>query len=242
MKLRSFIKGGLVCFAVFVIALGAFVWQKSRLPALGEAPYIEFPSTSAAQAEEFLNGNFSPITNVRNLPSPVLTAFTERGGSRLVIVDPGEKFRATDVVYDATLPSKRLILAGVSGEKVFVHYEQGGIGLSHVLALFQTPLKERIQPVWRGYCGAPAKSVQELQSWVRDGTCSSANRPPGYIDDKFPYHSSRRCLIAPDAILKGLLRNGNGVCDADDVYTSVFLHVGPPPFLITLFVVRQRLV
>jgi hypothetical protein len=178
MKLRSFIKGGLVCFVVFVIALGAFVWRKSRLPALGEAQYIEFPPTSAAQAEEFLDGNFSLITDVRNLPSPVLAAFTERGGSRLVIANPGEKFRATDVVVDATVPSKRLILAGVSGEKVFVHYEQGGIGLSHVLALYEVPLMERIQPVWRGYCGAPARSVPELRSWVRDGTCSSANRPP----------------------------------------------------------------
>ena len=38
-------------------------------------------------------------------------------------------------------------MAGVSGEKAFVHYEQGGIGLSHVLALFEIQLKERIQPV-----------------------------------------------------------------------------------------------
>src|SRR5262249_11095127 len=45
-------------------------------------------------------------------------------------------------------------------------------------ALFEAPLKERIQPIWRGYCGAPGRRVQQLQSWVRDGTCSSANRPP----------------------------------------------------------------
>lgn len=143
-----------------------------------QARSIEFPSTSAAQAEEFLDGNFSVITDMRNLPSPVLAAFTERGGSRLGIANPGQKFRATDVVVDVTMPSKRLILSGVSGEKVFVHYEQGGIGLSNVLALFAVPLKERLQPVWGGYCRAPAGNVQELQAWVRDGTCISANRPP----------------------------------------------------------------
>ena len=174
MKLRSFLKAGLACFVVFIIAFAAFFWRKSKLPPLGEAPFIEFPSTNAAQAEQFLDGNFSLITNVRNLPSPVLVSFTEQGGSRFVIANPGEKFRATDVVYDATLPSKRLILAGVSGEKVFIHYEQGGIGLSHVLALFEIPLKDRIKPVWRGYCGGRAKSVEELRSWLRDGTCRSS--------------------------------------------------------------------
>ena len=74
-----------------VIALGAFVWRKSGLPSLGQAPSIEFPSTGVAQAEEFLDGNFSVITDGRNLPNPVLAAFTERGGSRLVIANPGKK-------------------------------------------------------------------------------------------------------------------------------------------------------
>jgi hypothetical protein len=173
MNLRSFLKAGLVCFVVFIIAVVAFFWHKSKLPPLGEGPFIEYPSTSAAQAQQFLDGNFSLVTNVRNLPSPVLASFTEQGGSRLVIANPGEKFRATDVVYDATLPSNRLILAGVSGEKCFIHYEQGGIGLSHVLAFFEIPFKDRMKPVWRGYCGGRAKSLEELRSWVRDGTCRS---------------------------------------------------------------------
>ena len=165
----------IVCLALTIVGFAAFFLQRSKLPALGQGPLIEYPTGSAVQAtaQQFLDSTFSLITDARNLPGPVLRAFTEQGGSRLVIANPGKKFRATDVVYDATLPSKRLIFAGVSGEKCFVHYEQGGIGHSFLVALFEVDSNYSMKPIWRGYCGGPAKGIDELRSWLRDGSCSS---------------------------------------------------------------------
>ena len=163
------------CLGLFAVAaISAGYLRKSRLPALGEAPRIEYPSEIMAQSarQQFLEGSFSFIKNVKNLPAPVLRAFTEQGGSRLVMADPGKDFRATDVIHDSTLPSKRLIFAGVSGDKCFVHYEQGGIGLSYVLALFNVISKDSMKPIWRGYCGRRATNLEDLRSWLADGSCS----------------------------------------------------------------------
>jgi hypothetical protein len=103
-------------------------------------------------AQQFLEGNFKIINRVGNLPQPVLQVFTEEGGSRFVMADPGKEFQATDVIYDGTLPRKRLILAGVQDDRCFVLYEQGGIGLSEILAFFKLTSKDSMEPLWSGYC------------------------------------------------------------------------------------------
>jgi hypothetical protein len=161
-------------FAVAGIAVAYL--QKGKSPVLGEGPRIEIPSGEMSQParEQFLQGDFSLIKDVRALPAPVLQAFTEpgKGGSRLTMANPGKDFQATDFVLDNTLPSKRLIFAGVSGDKCFVHYEQGGRGHSYVLALFNVPSKDDMRPVWRGYCRARAASLEELRGWFVKGSCS----------------------------------------------------------------------
>ena len=129
---------------------------------------------SQAARQQFLEGSFSLIDNVKNLPAPVLRAFTEQGGSRPVMADPGKHFQATDVVYDPTLTFKRLLFAGVSSDRCFVYYEQGGIGLSYVLAFFNVTSKDSMKPIWRGYCergGRPATNLEGLRSWLADGSC-----------------------------------------------------------------------
>lgn len=147
---------------------------KSTLRPLGEGPLIEYPSDKKAQSEiqQFFVGNFLIIKDVKNLPPAVLRAFTEQNGSRLVMANPGKKFRATDVVIDPTLPYRRLIFAGLSDDRCFVHYEQGGLAHSYVVALFQVTSKDKMKPIWRGYCREPATSFEELRSWLLDGKCS----------------------------------------------------------------------
>ena len=157
------------CIAIFV----AYP-RKSKSPPLGNAPQVQFPSgdLTPATARQFLDGSFSLINDVRNLPASVLRAFTEQGGSRLLMANPGKDFRVTDVIYDPTLPAKRLIFAGVLGDRCFVHYEQGGIGHSYVVDLFKITSKDTMKPVWRGYCGQRATNLEDLRSWVGDGRCS----------------------------------------------------------------------
>ena len=142
---------------------------------LGEAMPLNFPSISTSEVQHFLDGGFEPISDVRSLPRPVLLAFTEQGGSRLLIVNPGKKFEATDVIYDASLPQKRLIFAGVSDNRCYVHYEQGGRGHSYVLVFFTLTSSETMTPLWQAYCNGPAANIQELRSKLASGACS---QPP----------------------------------------------------------------
>jgi hypothetical protein len=157
------------CIAIFI----AYP-NKSKSPPLGNVPQVQFPSQSLPPtvAKRFLDGSFSLINDVRNLPTPVLRALTEQGESRPLMANPGKDFRVGDVVDDPTVPSKRLIFAGISSDKCFVHYEQGGIGHSYVVALFKVSPKNSIEPIWRGYCREGATSFEELRLWVGDGHCS----------------------------------------------------------------------
>jgi hypothetical protein len=163
-----------VCLGLFAVVCGSIAYlRKSKSLPLGEAPSIEYPSEKIGESatRQFLEGSFTLIHDVRNLPPPVLRGFTEVGGSRLVIANPGEDFRATDVIYDSSLPSKRLIFAGASGEKCFVYYEQGGIGHSYILHLFHVN-SDSMKPVWKGYCPGRPANFEQLRSWLEDGRCS----------------------------------------------------------------------
>jgi hypothetical protein len=145
--------------------------KRSTKP-LGEAPPIQFQDTFAQDTEvrQFLDGDFVIIRSVNALPKPVLKAFTEVGGSRPVIANPGEKFEATDFITDSSIPMKRLIFGGVSGDRCFVHYEQKGRGHSYILALFMLTSGDTMKPIWRGSCG-PAANIGALRSSIAQG-CS----------------------------------------------------------------------
>ena len=134
---------------------------------LREGPPVAYSTTTLPPLarEQFLVGNFRIVRKVEELPPPVRLVFTENGGSRVLMADPGKKFLATDVIYDASLPRKRLIFAGVIDDRCFVHYEQGGLGLTDILALFKLTSKDSVEPIWRGHCGH-ATDIQNLRSLV----------------------------------------------------------------------------
>jgi hypothetical protein len=90
------------------------------------------------------------------------------------MANPGQRFNATDFIYDSSVPRKRLIFAGVSQDKCFIYYEQGGIGLSSLVALFKLK-STKIEPVWNGHCGG-AKGIEGLRSEVAKGHCSNTGR------------------------------------------------------------------
>lgn len=163
--------------AALVLVAGCFfvfIYHQAPKAPLANGPPLSFSNSDMSQSAErqFLDGDFTIIRDVKSLPSPVLQAFTEQGGSRLTIANPGKNFLATDVIYDSSLPRKRLIFAGVLNDKCFVHYEQGGISLSSVLAFFRLTSKEKMEPLWRGFCG-PAVNLQDLRSHVAKGECSA---------------------------------------------------------------------
>jgi hypothetical protein len=165
-------------FAVALALLGYRLFHGWIAKPLGDGPPVIFPSAglSLSEREKFLAGNFTIIRDTKALPRSILHVYTEQGGTRLLMADPGKNFEATDVISDPSVPRKRLIFAGVSNDKCFVHYEQGGLGHMYLLALFKVSSKEALEPIWRGYCG-PAANIQDLRSLVRADQCSSSVPP-----------------------------------------------------------------
>ncbi len=115
---------GIVVILTLIILLGGILALRggigNRKP-IGESQLIQFESTSAPDdaVRRFLDPDFVLIKDVASLPVPILKVYTEVGGSRPVLANPGQRFEATDVVRDQSLPRKRLIFAGVSGSRCF---------------------------------------------------------------------------------------------------------------------------
>jgi hypothetical protein len=118
---------------------------------------------------------FHEIHSTSDLPPAVLALCDGGGDGKLA--EPGQKWNATDVIIDPTLPGKRLIWAAVGGDYYVVHYERGGIAHTfHILVarLAKNDAKSRV--VWRAV-GGPFKDyaafLQALQS--------------GKLDDRLDY-------------------------------------------------------
>jgi len=146
---------------------------KGATAPLGQARPIQFRPDGFSQEarEEFLNIDFAIVKDVRVLPVPVREALNEQGGSRLVMANPGEKFEATDYIVDSSLPQRRLIFAGVSGDRCFIHCERGGSGHSYIIAFFKVASAKSMEPLWSGYCDGPSPSLQDLRSKLATGKC-----------------------------------------------------------------------
>jgi hypothetical protein len=147
---------------------------------LGQARPIRFRPDGFAPAarEEFLNRDFTIVKDVRVLPVPVREALSEQGGSRFVMANPDEKFESSDFIVDSSLPRRRLIFAGVSSDRCFIHYERGGRGRSYLIAFFKVTSAKSMEPLWSGYCDGPSPSFQDLRSKLATGKCLAAPSNP----------------------------------------------------------------
>lgn len=136
----------------------------------GEPEPIKFvaPNMSSREREAFLAADYEILQTISDLPAGIRSLYTVKGGSHIAMANPGERFEATDVITDPTLPRRRLIFAGVSQDRAFVHYEQGGIAHSYVIELFRLEPSQTAVGVWRGYCG-PAKSLTDLRQLMSAG-------------------------------------------------------------------------
>jgi hypothetical protein len=164
-----------VCSFLFAVARSGLLryWGQASRP-VGQARRTDVPSAGISQFEKehFLEGDFKIISDVRALPKPVLKAFTDKSGSRLLMANPGEQVEATDVVSGPSVPRMRLIFAGVLDDKSFVHYEQGGRGRMYILAFFIVAPGGSMKPSWLCYCAGPAANLDELRSMVLRNECS----------------------------------------------------------------------
>jgi hypothetical protein len=92
--------------------------------------------------------HFSEVHATTNLP-PAIVAICADGHGRLA--EPGQKWEATDVIIDDSLPRCRLIWAAINGDYYVVHFERGGIGHEFVI-LIATMKSDTTKPtiIWQG--------------------------------------------------------------------------------------------
>jgi hypothetical protein len=163
----------ILAVALALLGYGLFHGWIAKL--LGDGPPVTLPSAglSLREREKFLAGDFTIIKDMKASPGPVLHIYTEQGSTRLLMADPGNRFKATDAISDPSVPIKRLIFAGASGDKCLVHSERDGFAHMYLLAYFKINSKEDLELLWPGYCG-PAASIEDLRSLVRANQCSSS--------------------------------------------------------------------
>jgi hypothetical protein len=173
---KTWLRNFLSIAAILFLFLGYRQFFGHSKP-LDYSPRAEFSSTlkTADEIESFVSGNFAIINRMEDLPASVSVFYKEADGKRFTIANPGERFEATDVIYDASVPRRRLIFAGVVGDKCFVHYEEGGRGLHSDLDLFKLTSPARAESVRSGTCldvsERAVKDVVGLKKLVASGDC-----------------------------------------------------------------------
>ena len=110
------------------------------------------------------SSRFHEVHSTADLTSAIVALCEDNGR----LAEPGQKWNATDVITDPTLPGKRLIWAATSGEYYVVHYERGGI--AHTFHILVTKLaKNDAKPkvVCRGIAG-PLKDYAAFLDALRN--------------------------------------------------------------------------
>jgi hypothetical protein len=130
---------------------------------------------SPAERQHILDGEFKVISTTDGIPTKVEQAFTEiTREPSFALANPGQKYQAGDVVVDRSLPRRRLVFAGVSDNKWFMHYERGGRGVGYYVVVFRADPHGNAHFVWGGSGTNRAKSLEQLRKMIAAGQFSDA--------------------------------------------------------------------
>ena len=121
---------------------------------------------SADEKAHILDKEFTVEKKVDRLPDSLKAAFARLTKERdFKMANPGEQYQATDYISEPGLPWRRLIFAGVSKDRYFIHYEKGGIAHTSYLAVFDASADGKVGFLWGGP-GPRAADLTELRSFV----------------------------------------------------------------------------
>ena len=112
---------------------------------------------------------FQVVSSVRGLPLGVREELQTLFRSAVLdIAEPNAAFRATDIILESNLPTRRLVLAACSIDHCLVYYERGGIAHSWHVALFHwTPTATRLD--WGGIAPGGLKTIDNLRKAALSG-------------------------------------------------------------------------
>ena len=151
----------------FAISLWPVVTAGTQAPAANPLP---------GPLRSHLNDDrFEVVTSVRGLPLGVREGLQTLFRSAVLdIAEPDAKFRATDIVLEPNLPTRRLVLAACSIEHCVVYYERGGIAHSWHVALFHwTPSATRFE--WGGIAPGGLKTIDDVRKAAVGGSIRPSN-------------------------------------------------------------------
>ena len=131
---------------------------------------------SASEKQHLLDGNCQVITSTDALPKPIKNAFaTITQNKPFDLANPGTRFNATDVI-EQDLPRRRLVLAGTCGNRWFVQYERGGIGLSVMVMVLNSEANGDVHFEWGGQGIRPIANLSDLRNAIASGEFSDSDR------------------------------------------------------------------
>jgi hypothetical protein len=129
-----------VYISVALVGFGIYSFEMTRddfpLPS-APAPSPFYAKLSPAELGHLLDGEFKLVVSTRPMPDSLKYAFVAATREKdFALANPTADYQAGDMVYDKRLPAWRLIFAGASSGKWFVHYEKGGLAHSCYLLVF----------------------------------------------------------------------------------------------------------
>ncbi len=91
------------------------------------------------------------------------------------MANPGQNYQVGDVIFDASLPPRRLIFAGTSEDKWFLHYERGGRGVARYVVVFKIGSDADAQLLWGGAGTKRANNLEQLRKMLAVGQYSDTD-------------------------------------------------------------------
>lgn len=128
---------------------------------------------SATEREHILDGQFKLVSTTEGIPANIKQAFSQVSRqSSFAMANPGQKYQVGDVVVDRNLPFRRLVFAGGSNDKGFIHYERGGRGHGYYLVVFKVDPDGDAHFLWGGSGLNGARNLEQLRKMIADGRFS----------------------------------------------------------------------
>ena len=159
-----------------LLLMSLYAWRSYQLQSyeehlandLAKHDRLETPRhLTRAERVHLLDGQFSGISSVDSLPSAIRESFLNcRRKCSFEMANPGERFEAGDYITEPWLPRRRMIVAGSSAHRSFLHYEQGGLVHSYLLAIFDLDNEGLL--MWSGYVKGRCENIDCLRSAVAD--------------------------------------------------------------------------
>jgi mono/diheme cytochrome c family protein len=147
-------------------ALVAYVLSLKRPANPPESSTTVLHKLSEAEKTHTLDRDFSIEKEVSRLPDGLKSAFVSLAKMPdFKMANPGEKFQATDVI-EAGLPDRRLIFAGISKDRYFIHYEKGGVYHAFYEVVFDVSPDGKVSFLWGGSGTRAAKDLAELRTLI----------------------------------------------------------------------------